>query len=70
MSDEDDQDRRLERGNALQLDIAALPAVGLAGVLAKAKAYLDSNSYDTVNIAELADSLAEDAERVIGGLRA
>ncbi len=68
--DEDDQDRRLDRANALTLDMVAVPAVGLAGVLAKAKAYLDPNSYDVVNLAELADSLAEDAERVIGGLSA
>lgn len=67
VADEADQDRRLDRANALQLEIAGLPAVGLAGVLAKAKAYLDSNSYDVVNLAELADSLAEDVERVLEG---
>ncbi len=65
--DEADHDRRLGHANALTLDMVALPAIGLAGVLAKAKAYLDSNSYDVLNLAELADSLTTDMERVLEG---
>lgn len=65
--DEADQDRRIDRANRLTLGMVALPAVGLAGVLAKAKAYLDSCSYDVHELADLSQSLAEDVERVLGG---
>ena len=50
------------------LRMVEMPAVGLAGVKAKAKAYLDSCSYDVLESAALAETLADDAERVCGGL--
>ena len=65
--DEADQDRRLGHANDLILRMVDLPAVGLAGVKAKAKAYLDSCSYDVWDSSTLSTSLAEDAERVCGG---
>ena len=67
ITDEDDHYRRLGRADDLTLGMVAVPAVGLAGVLAKAKAYLDSASYDVQHLSDLADSLAGDLERVIEG---
>ncbi|WP_237480028.1 hypothetical protein [Lichenibacterium dinghuense] len=70
VDDEDDQNRRLRHAEQLMLCMVDVPAVGLAGVKAKAKGYLDSLSYDVLESAALAQSLAEDAERVCGGVLA
>ena len=70
VDDEDDQSRRLWHADRLILRMVEVPAVGLAGVKAKAKGYLDSLSYDVLESAALAQSLAEDAERVCGEIRA
>ena len=66
VADERDQNRRLRHAERLMLRMVDVPAVGLAGVKAKAKGYLDSLSYDVLESVALAQSLAEDAERVCG----
>ena len=70
VDDEDDQNRRLRQADKLILRMVDVPAVGPAGVKAKAKGYLDSLSYDVLESAALAQSLAEDAERVCGEVSA
>ncbi len=70
VNDEDDQNRRLRHADRLILRMVDVPAVGPAGVKAKAKGYLDSLSYDVLESAALAQSLAEDAERVCGEVSA
>ena len=70
VDDEENQNRRLRHADRLILRMVDVPAVGPAGVKAKAKGYLDSLSYDVLESAALAQSLAEDAERVCGEVSA
>ncbi len=70
VDDEDDQNRRLRHADRLILRMVDVPAVGPAGVKAKAKGYLDSLSYGVLESAALAQSLAEDAERMCGEVSA
>ena len=70
VDDEGNQNRRLRHADRLILRMVDVPVVGPAGVKAKAKGYLDSLSYDVLESAALAQSLAEDAERVCGEVSA
>lgn len=64
--DEEDQTRRLNRGDEILVAMSRMPAGSPAGIRAKAKAFLDSDGYDVQEGHSLAESLANDIERVLG----
>ena len=59
-----DQDARLYHAEDLMRRMSETPAVGVAGLVAKAKAWLDSDSYDVQEGATLAESLCQDIQRL------
>lgn len=69
--DDADQNRRLGHADALLRRMSTIEAQAGLGLYAKAKAFLDAESYDVQEIHGIGASLAHDVERLhaAGGLR-